>query len=120
MPMSDTTKTQPGRPTFTPGSDKPPRSSRATRMASALKGTGEHRYTEGAFAMLGLALLVVDLYTLVKHPPSGLGDQIFHGAWALMALAFIPGAVVRLRALITGAGGDAAKVWKARGKDGAP
>jgi hypothetical protein len=118
--MSDPTRTQPGRnASYTPNSDTPPRPSRATRMASALKGTGEHRYTEGAFAMLGLALLVVDLYTLVQHRPEGLGDQIFHGAWALIAMAFIPGAVVRLRALIA-AGGDAVKVWKAKDKDGAP
>lgn len=104
--------------TMAGGPTRPPRPSRATRMAAALKGTGEHRYTEGAFATLGLALLVVDLYTLVKHPPSGLGDQVFHGVWALIAMAFIPGAVVRLRAMIIGTGGDAVKVWKAKDKDG--
>lgn len=119
--MSDPTRTQPGRNApYTPDSDKPPRPSRATRMASALKGTGEHRYTEGAFAMLGLALLVVDLYTLVQHRPEGLADQIFHGVWALVAIAFIPGAATRAAEGIKQIGAAAGAAWKAKDKDGAP
>lgn len=91
--------------------DGPTRPSRATRMAAALKGTGEHRYTEGAFAMLGLILLGADLYTMLQHPPSGIGDQVFHGLWALIAIAFIPGAAARVIRFAKGLN-DAWKAWK--------
>jgi hypothetical protein len=70
--------------------------------------------------MLGLALLVVDLYTLVQHRPEGLGDQIFHGVWALVAIAFIPGAATRAAEGIKQIGAAAGAAWKSKDKDGAP
>lgn len=108
--------TMPGGPT------RPPRpSNRATVMATkAFLKTGEHKYTEALFAVLGVALLGWDAYLLLQHPPSGLGDQIFHGAWALVAIALIPGAATRAAAGIREVGAAAGFAWKSKDKDGAP
>lgn len=106
--------------TWPGGPTKHQRPSRATRMASALKGTGEHRYTEGAFAMLGLVLLAWDLYAMLKHPPAGIGDQIWHGAWALVAIGFIPGAATRSASGIRELASAFGAVWKAKDKGAAP
>jgi hypothetical protein len=121
--VNDSTKTRPGRPTYTPDSDKPPTSGavRATQvMGRALAKTGEHPKTEWLFWILGAAALIGDGAFVFKNPPKTTPEIILVLAWAGVAIAFIPGAVVKIRELISGAGGDAAKVWKSKDKDGAP
>lgn len=86
----------------------------ATVAQKAITGTGEHRITEWAFALLGVALLAADGYFLRQHPPSGTGDHVFHGFWGLVAIAFIPGAASRAASGISKIAGAAAAAWKAK------
>jgi hypothetical protein len=84
--------------------------------ANALRGTGEHRLVEGAFALIGLAIVAFDAYLMLQHPPAGVVDQIAHGFWLVVGLALIPGAATRAASGIARIGGAAAKAWRA--KDG--
>ena len=97
-------------PTQTP-QKRPTTTVIATR---ALKGTGEHKLTEAAFGLFGIAILAADGYFLFKHPPAGLGDQLFHGAIGLIGLALIPGAATRAAEGIKQVGGSLAGIWKAK------
>jgi hypothetical protein len=57
--------TLPCGPTDQPDQADTSRTSRATAMVGkALVGTGEHRYTEWAFALMGVGLLVADAHSV--------------------------------------------------------
>lgn len=90
---------------------------RVQQIAScALRGTGEHRLAEWAFAVLGIGVIGFDAMLMVRHPPAGAVDQLAHGFWLVVGLALVPGAAARAAAGIARIGGAAAKAWRA--KDG--
>lgn len=86
--MTNPLQTQPGRPTYTPNSDKPPRkSNRATVVAQKAAETRKaNPYVAG---IVGIAILGADLVLMLKHPPAGVGDQVAHGAWAFVGITFL-------------------------------
>lgn len=104
-----TTRTETGRPTYDPTSDRS-RRARATRIASAaLKNTGEHRVAEWGFAVLGIALIAAGIgiiLVLREHAPIAVCSGLI-----IAGLLVVPGVVSRL-GKGAGVASGYAKAWK--------